>query len=115
MNLYDFNAEIKNLDGSLMIRKQEEKKKIPLLLKDVVVNALLADYKDEYEPNGNEKMRRFLLAQKIYESTEPIHIVPDDIVLIKLLIPQVYNTLIGGQSLFLIKAMDERKYFIQTK
>ena len=48
--------------------------------------------------SGEEKVKRFLLATKIYDSTDPINIGTKDIELLKDLIAKSYLPLIVGQA-----------------
>lgn len=60
------------------------------------VTALLATFVDEPSLNGEEKMRRFLLAQRI-AATEDVDLTAEEIALTKLLVAKGYGTLVVGR------------------
>ena len=91
--MINFNATLKNLEGETLKDKEKD-----LILKDVSVNALLGNYKDE-NINGEEKLKRFLLATKIYESKDELGLSVDEIKMIKDLIAKGYSTLVTARAL----------------
>jgi hypothetical protein len=60
-----------------------------------VVDALLATYQDEQNLAGEEKMKRFDLATKIYKGEDDV--VVEDITLIKKLVGKAYTPIVVGQ------------------
>ena len=99
---FDFAASIKMLDGTVMRIGDAEKGKA-LTLADVAENALLADYKDEPNLDGVEKLRRWTLARKIEETKLSVALSAEDIALIKRLVGKAYNPLVYGE---MVQAID---------
>jgi len=116
----NFKYQFKKLDGKPMLERPEEledggkktKKKNPVFtLKTVCTTVLLGldldqitcpqcrhQIKTPEKLSGEEKVKRFLLATKIYDSTDPINIGTKDIELLKDLIAKSYLPLIVGQA-----------------
>jgi len=88
----NFNVKLKNLAGKTL--KDGEK---DVTLKDISINALLGNYKDE-NIDGNEKLKRFILATKISEATGEIELENDDITLIKNMIAKGYSTVVTARA-----------------
>jgi len=88
----NFNVGLKNLEGKTL----KDKDKV-LTLKDVSVNALLGNYQDE-KIDGEEKLKRFLLATKIYESKNEIELENDDVKLVKDMIAKGYSTVVTARA-----------------
>ena len=88
----NFNVGLKNLKGEILKDKDKD-----LTLKDVSTNALLGNYKEEID--GNEKLKRFLLATKIYESNGEIELENDDIKLVTDMIAKGFSTLVTARAL----------------
>ena len=88
----NFNVGLKNLEGKAL----KDKEKV-LTLKDVSTNALLGNYKEEID--GSEKLKRFLLATKIYESNGEIELENDDVKLVTDLIAKGYSVLVTARAL----------------
>jgi len=94
MNLkIDFNVVLKNLEGKPLKDKEKD-----LTLKDVSANAILGNYQDE-KIDGEEKLKRFLLATKIYESKSELELTVDEVKMTKDLIARGYSTLVTGRAL----------------
>lgn len=81
----NFNVPLKNLAGKTL--KDGEK---DVTLKDVSINALLGNYKDE-NIDGNEKLKRFMLATKINEANDELELENDDVTLVRDLIAKGYS------------------------
>ena len=99
---FDFSASIKMLDGTIMRIGDAEKGKA-LTLADVAENALLADYRDEANIDGVEKLKRWTLARKIEETKLSVALSAEDIALIKKLVGKAYNPLVYGE---MVQAID---------
>ena len=74
-----------------------------LNLRAVAVNALLAPFPDEQSLSGEDKLKRYLLAQKVYASiyaSMELHteLTVEEVALIKKLIGKMYTNLIAGQA-----------------
>ena len=89
----NFNVALKNLKGEILKDKEKD-----LTLKDVSTNALLGNYPDE-KIDGEEKLKRFLLATKIYESKDELELSVDKIKMTKDLIAKGYSILVTGRAL----------------
>jgi len=88
----NFKVKLKNLAGKTL--KDGDK---DVTLKDVSINALLGNYKNE-NINGNEKLKRFMLATRISEATGEIELENDDVKLVKDMIAKGYSTLITART-----------------
>ena len=87
----DFNVVLKNLKGKPLKDKEKD-----VTLKDVSTNALLGNYKEEID--GEEKLKRFLLATRIYESKDEIELENDDVKLTKDMIAKGYSTVVTARA-----------------
>jgi len=116
----NFNYKFRKLDGKPMLERAENeedggkktKKKNPVFtLKTVCTTVLLSPELDQTicpqckyqiktleKLSGEEKVKRFLLATKIYDSTDPVNVGTKDIELLKDLIAKNYLPLIVGQA-----------------
>lgn len=88
----DFSQALHDLSGKPVNDGEKE-----LTLKTVCVNALLSLHNDEHNLRGEEKVTRYELAKKIYESKTPINVSSESIVLLKQLVAKSYGPLIVGQ------------------
>lgn len=88
----NFNVPLKNIAGKTL--KNEGK---DITLKDVSINALLGNYQDE-KIDGNEKLKRFMLAMKISEAKDELELENDDITLVRDLIAKGYSTLVTARA-----------------
>jgi len=91
---------LKNIDGKELHKEIVENGKVVELkalfqLKDVCVNALMTNTEEKIE--GQEKMRRYLLATKIQKANE-LDLKSEEIVLLKKVIGEMYGVLVVGQS-----------------
>lgn len=62
----------------------------------VCANALIATFADEASLSGDEKLRRFMLAQRIV-TAEQVDLIAEEIALIKLLVGKGYGALVVGR------------------
>jgi hypothetical protein len=67
-----------------------------LTLRSVLVNSLMGNYKEE-NISGEEKLNRFILAEKIQKNDE-IELKSEEISKIKKLIAKAFTTLIVGKT-----------------
>ena len=88
----NFNVGLTNLKGETLKDKGKD-----LTLKDVSTNALLGNYQDE-KIDGEEKLKRFLLATRIYESKDEIELENDDVKLVKDMIAKGYSTVVTARA-----------------
>lgn len=72
-----------------------------LTLRKICVDALLAQHPSEQppraEPDGTEKLRRFLLAKRISE-TANVEMTVEEVSLVKKLVGMAFNPLVSGQA-----------------
>lgn len=99
----DFSAPILMIDGKTPMRESQDEKSPVLTLAIVAENALLASYQDETNLSGEEKLKRFRLAEKIASQKGDITLTAEEIALIKKLVAKAYNPLIVGD---MVKAID---------
>jgi len=88
----EFDVELHSLDGSVLQDSATQK----ITLKNISVNALLTPADEKLA--GEEKLKRYNLAQKIYASTAGIDMTTEEIALVKKLIGEIYPPLIVGQT-----------------
>tara|TARA_R110000744_G_scaffold228_2_gene860 strand:- start:5496 stop:5843 length:348 start_codon:yes stop_codon:yes gene_type:complete len=55
----------------------------PVIVGKLMINALMANYRDDDKCSGEDKIKRYKLSEKIQESTDSIEISVDDISFIK--------------------------------
>ena len=103
----NFDSAIKNLKGVDM-KSIADGKETPLILKEIVVTALLADVniQGERPETGQEKLKKFKLAQKIEQGGE-IDLIAEDISFIKEKVGKTYTTLIVGRVYELLENSTE--------
>jgi hypothetical protein len=88
----NFNAILKDFDGNTLKENGNE-----LSLKTVSVNALMFPYPDESNLSGDEKMNRYLLAQRLHAGGE-IELRVEEVAKLKALIGKAYGPVIVGPS-----------------
>ena len=69
-----------------------------LTLAKITINALVAQYEDERNLSGEEKVKRWQLAMLVRGNQEEVNLIVEDVALIKKLIAKAYGPLIVGQS-----------------
>lgn len=73
-----------------------------ITLRDIAVNVLGLQFKDEQSLSGKEKMRRGLLAQRIHQAAEPLALRAEDVASLKALIAKAYGPLIVMRAWMLL-------------
>ena len=91
--LIDFSQVLKAVDGVTLNRKD-----VPLELRTIVCEALMASYREEEGLAGEEKHKRYKLSQKIYRETGPVNVTIEEISVIKKLVGLLYGPTIVGPS-----------------
>lgn len=89
----DFSRTLEDLDGAPIT---DSDGKTPATLGRVSATALLGTFENE-NPDGPEKVKRFVLAKKIVKGGNQ-DIMPEDAALIRSLIAKAYATIIVGQA-----------------
>ena len=95
----NFSQPITQLNGQPMVGP--DGKPVELTLATVAENVLTSSFQDEPNLKGDEKVKRFVLATKIYDDAtakKNTDISADDITLLKTLIAKAYNPLVTGQA-----------------
>lgn len=85
------NQVLKNFDG---IEVKENNQSVTA--KNLIVNALMAVSQDEQNLTGEEKMKRYILAETIYKSGDEADISLEDCALIKKLIGKNFAPIAVG-------------------
>ena len=92
------NVSFKTLDGKNIPANPQNPEEGEMTLKNVCVASLLAPLEEE-RLEGEEKAKRYVIAQKIYECKEKtVNLTVEDISLLKKLIGNMYLPLIVGQA-----------------
>ena len=83
-----------DLDGAELLGEDKQ----PFTLRSACVAALLAQFEDEKNLSGEEKLKRWELAVTIKNSSDPAELKAEEIALIKKLIGKAYAAIIVGQT-----------------
>lgn len=67
-------------------------------LSGIATNALLANYEDERNLSGDDKVKRFKLAQQINDADGEVEVTAEQVSLLKSLIAKGYTPLVVGQA-----------------
>lgn len=76
----------------------------PITLAGIAVNALLAQHEDERTLPGADKVKRYKLAQKIYDALGEMDVTAEDVALLKTLIGKTYPPLLVGLAWQILEA-----------
>ena len=95
----NFDAVIKGVDGTPV----KDEKGESVFLRNLAVNALYGTFEDERGISGEEKMKRGLLADKIFPGGD-VDVTPEEIVMIKKLIGKGFSTLVVTRAYQLLDA-----------
>ena len=71
-------------------------------LSSVAVNGILMPRQSDANLSGEDKVKRFKLAKRIHDASEPLDISVEDAALLKALIADSHTTLVASQALLLI-------------
>ena len=93
----NLNVILKTLDGKAL-REAHESGERDVLLSRLAVNALLMTYEDERSLSGEDKVKRFKLAQQINDADGDVEVTAEQVSLLKSLIAKAYTPLVVGQS-----------------
>jgi hypothetical protein len=88
----DPNALLMDLTGKALALADGR----PLTLRQAIIEALLQPYPDEDMLSGEEKLRRYKLANLVARSTELVHLTAEQLALIKILIAKYGTPLLVG-------------------
>lgn len=90
----NLNKHFTELDGTPI--KDEKDNTINLNI--ICINALMGIYKDEEGLSGEDKVKRWKLAQAIHNKPEEVELKSEDITLLKKLVAKAYGTAITAQT-----------------
>lgn len=98
----DFSTKLTQIDGKPFL-DDDTKKPTETTLATVVQRALLTSYQDEASSiTGEEKFKRWRLAEKIQNAVEAgkpnVDLSAEDVAMAKKLVAKAYNPLIVGQA-----------------
>ena len=82
------------LDGEILPDMKGE----PATVRGVAIEALFAQFKDEENLSGEEKLKRWELASKIKADPDPVDLTVEEVALLKKLIGKAYGAIIVGQA-----------------
>jgi len=99
--------EIEDMDGQPMPDSVGKDAKNFTLAK-CCVNALYAQFEDEKNLSGEEKIKRYNLAEKIYAAKDKIDVTAENIALLKKLIGKAYGALIVGRAYELLDPVEDK-------
>lgn len=92
----DFRTFVKSFDGEPIKNGDKE-----IMIGELCVTAILANYDDEKGLDGNEKVLRFKLANKIFDAVHSlagnVELEAEEISLIKKLVAKHYGPLVVGR------------------
>ena len=96
----NFLIEIEDLDGQPIPTVDNDGKPTNknVTLKSISVNALQNITQEDAKMTGEEKVKRFTLAEKIYKADAPIDVSAKDVVTLKELIGKMYAPLIVARA-----------------
>lgn len=83
---------LKTMDGKNLKKEDDQ----DVLIKDVILNSLLAHFPDEQGLTGEEKVKRYALALKVHKNAAP-DLSIEDLSMVKKLVGKMYPALIVGQ------------------
>ena len=95
----NFDSKLMGLDGKALVFIEGDTRR-DMLLKDAAVEALMLQLVHE-NSSGEEKLRRYELARKIYDGGE-LDLTPEDVSLIKQRIGAGYSVAVVGSAFTLL-------------
>lgn len=87
----DFSLVLKDIEGNPLLATPERH----LTLGEACANALLNTYQEDAQVSGEEKMRRYELARKVYNK-RPMSVTSEQIVLLKTYVAKLYGPVVVG-------------------
>ena len=93
----NLNVVLKTLDGQ-PLKEEHNGTARDVLLSRLAVNALLANYEDEKNLSGDDKVKRFKLAQQINDADGEVEVTAEQVSLLKTLIAKGYSPLVVGRA-----------------
>jgi hypothetical protein len=104
----NFDLSIRDLAGDPIQTKEKDGTERDFTLRDVCVNAILAEPQDRNAKplDGKEKVRRLRLADKIYGCKEPINLPAEDVATLKEQIAALYPIVTTGRAWAILEGED---------
>ena len=93
----NFNVQLVSFDGPLVEAGK------PITLKQMAILALSVAIPDEQGVGGDEKFKRYQLADRISQSTEAVEVTAEEIAKIKMLLGKGWGAMIVGPSYMLLE------------
>lgn len=90
--LVNFDKELVDFEGKMIPNTSGQ----PATLRGIAVDALVATYQGEDKLSGEEKVKRFILAEKLYKGENEVSV--EEIALLKNLIGKAFATIVVGQA-----------------
>ena len=102
------NTELKDFEGNAVIFSMAttEKEAVNATLGRMMIESLLATFRDEENLSGDEKLKRWQLAIKIKNADVMVELTVEEVALVKKLIGKAYSTLIVGQVWELLEGVE---------
>lgn len=107
----DLSGNMLDLNKQPVMRTKEngEKTDEPVPVKVIITNALLAAFEDERELSGEDKYKRFKLADRINSAEGEVEISGEELALVKKMVGKGYNVLAVGHIYNLLESLESKK------
>jgi bifunctional DNase/RNase len=92
--------QLKTLNGTLIVGEDNA----PITIGMIIANALLAQTKGSTPLSGEEHIKRYELARKVFQEVE-VELKAEQVVLIKKCVSDTYTTLYAGQILEVLDSL----------
>ena len=96
------NQVLKSFDGKVIKDAGND-----VMLSEVITRALIEPMKDE-SPNGNDSLRRHLLAQRVFEAKDDVEVSVEELSEIKNRVGSYFYAMISAPALLLIDPPSEK-------
>lgn len=97
--LVDVSRNLVQMNGNPLMDTNEKGEAVEATVKTAIVNAVLSPVQNE---KGIDKVKKYELAKRIYQVEGEIELTPEEVVLIKDRVGELYTPLIVGQVLELL-------------
>ncbi len=99
------NVKLRSFDGEVLKDNDGKGNVIDATLKNAIVNALLAPLGQGKAEIGTDKVKKFDLAQQIYNNDE-VELTVEEVTLIKERVGEVFGAIVVGQVFNLLEGKD---------
>ncbi len=103
--MINLNQTLKNFGGEVLKDNDGKGNVIDATLKNAIVNSLLAPLTQGKSEIGVDKVKKYELSRRIYEMDE-IELTPEEIVLIKERVGEVFGAIVVGQVYNLLEGKE---------